>query len=238
MSALSIILLILIVLAILTPFHGATDLHFHKAPKQGTIRVACVGDSITNGALIFGCFFRSYPARLQKMLGRKYHVENYGLNDRTVQSNADKPYEREAEFERSLAFRPEIVIILLGTNDTKSHNWVSQEQFGKEYRRLLQNYRDLDSVKMIILCTPPWQRNAGNFVEHLTNDTSAERTPQVAEEVRRIGEEYGLPVIDLYREFCKREDLLCYDGVHPNNKGDDVIADRICREMLIFQDCR
>ena len=222
----------IILLLILFALFGATDIHFHRKPQNGKIRVACVGDSITNGALIPGCFFRSYPARLQRLLGEKYHVENYGLNERTAQVSADRPYVREKEFQRSLAFRPEIVVILLGTNDTKPHNWVSPEQFGKEYRELLKNYRDLESVKRIILCMPPWQRDSANFLEHLTNDTSAELTPFAAEEVKRIGEEESLPVIDLYREFYQRKDLQNFDGLHPNGKGDDVIAERVYREIL------
>ena len=222
------IFLFLIAVVLLAVLFGATDLHLHRKKRsERAHRVACVGDSITNGALIPDCFRYSYPSRLQRLLGGTYHVENFGLNDRTLQFSGDKPYSNEAEYRNSLSFIPDTVVILLGTNDTRAVNWHSTERFLSEYRVLLQRYAALNSRPRLILCTPPWATDAPNRIARLTNDTVADRLPAIVDAVKAVGAEYALPVVDLYTAFKGRKDLLSYDGVHPNRKGAALIAQRV-----------
>ena len=49
-----------------------------------TIKVACMGNSITAGAGISNAAER-YPAQLQSILGDGYEVRNFGQNSQTVQ---------------------------------------------------------------------------------------------------------------------------------------------------------
>jgi len=228
------LILLIILLSLMIPLLGITELHFHRSPKKGSVRIACIGDSITNGALIPGCFFRSYPSVLQNLLGSGYHVENYGLNDRTLQSSGDKPYTAEKEFRNSVSFSPDIVVILLGTNDTKPANWRSKDHFMEEYRKLL-NTISMGKNPRILLCTPSWARDAMNSLSRLSNDSCAEMLPDIVDAVLELGEEYSLPVIDLYREFYERSDLLRYDGVHPNAAGAAHIAELVYNELIKYQ---
>jgi len=215
------------VTAALVPMIGATDIHFHKKPTNGRVRVACVGDSITNGALIPGCFFRSYPAQLGRMLGERYHVENFGLNDRTLQSTGDKPYCKELEYRLSLEFKPDVVVIMLGTNDTRPCNLRSAEEFADEYVKLVRSYQSLSSAPRIVLCLPPWAIKSHNLLMSLTNDTDADALLQINAGIRLAAERLGLEVVDLYSLFENRLDLLNYDGVHPNYKGAKLIAETV-----------
>jgi len=230
MIAFFIILMILLLL-ILFPVMGATDLHFHRKEDNKRIRVACVGDSITNGALIPNCFKNSYPAKLQKLLGKEYHVENFGLNDRTLQSFADKPYEKEAEFRKSLLFMPDIVVILLGTNDTKPFNWRSEEVFYSEYNAFLEHYTGPERAPKIILCTPPWAIPAAGRIMAVTNDADPSVLPDVSAAVKRIGQERSIPVIDLYPQSEGKRELLSYDGLHPNISGAEYIAESVAEQI-------
>ena len=62
-------------------------------PMQGfkePIRVACVGDSITEGAGASGG--NSYPSQLGKMLGEKWTVGNFGVSGTTMLKKGDSPY--------------------------------------------------------------------------------------------------------------------------------------------------
>jgi len=220
------------VLLVLIPFMGASDLHLHRRPDKRRIRVACVGDSITNGALIPNCHKNAYPSQLQRLLGDRYHVENFGLNDRTLQTSADKPYSREKEFRRSLSFVPSILVILLGTNDTKPGNWVSQEHFIAEYKSLLEQYMTAEPTPKIIICTPPWAIPASGKITALTNDAVPSILPEVADAVRKVGEEMSLSVTELYPLFEGKPELLCYDGLHPNNRGAGYIAKTLAEEIL------
>ena len=56
-----------------------------------SIRVACVGDSITYGAKIENRFLNSYASRLQQLLGGKYLVKNFGASGYTLQKNSNFP---------------------------------------------------------------------------------------------------------------------------------------------------
>lgn len=76
------------------------------------IRVACVGDSITQGS--------GYPAKLQVLLGTNYSVGNFGVSGSTVTLNSTKPYMNQTAFEKAQQFQPKVVVIMLGTNDART----------------------------------------------------------------------------------------------------------------------
>ena len=95
-----------------------------KAPRKDAVRVACVGNSITYGAGIKNRSHDSYPSVLGRLLGDKYWVKNFGVSARTMLNKGDRPYMKEQAYQQALAFNPNIVVIKLGTNDSKSFNWV------------------------------------------------------------------------------------------------------------------
>ena len=91
--------------------------------SESITRIACVGDSITYGAAIRDRAKNCYPKVLGDLLGGKYSVRNYGVNGATLLRKGDKPYGKLKAFEEATKFAPNIVIIKLGTNDTKPQNW-------------------------------------------------------------------------------------------------------------------
>ncbi len=104
------------------------------------IKIACVGNSITYGSGIVNRDKNSYPAQLQYYLGDKYKVVNFGVSGATVLSEGDFPYISTKEYNESKAFQPDIVLIKLGTNDSKAHNWKFSNSFLKDYKRLVNSY--------------------------------------------------------------------------------------------------
>ena len=60
-----------------------------------------------------------YPAQLQAYLGDGYEVKNFGASGRTILSKGDYPYSETDTYKASLEYQPDIVLIKLGTNDTK-----------------------------------------------------------------------------------------------------------------------
>ena len=100
-------------------------------PASGDkIRIACVGDSITYGTSVANRAMNSYPAKLEALLGKAVvKVGNFGKpsayvlasdNPYNVKTDASLSYKNTAEFRASLAFDPDVVIIMLGTNDLRS----------------------------------------------------------------------------------------------------------------------
>lgn len=190
------------------------------ASARKPIRVACVGDSITYGAGIEDRSNQSYPADLQRLLGDAYDVRNFGSNARIMMSVGDYPYWNDDNFAKAVEFLPDVVIIMLGTNDTKPHNWNS-ELFPKDYDRMVRAFKALDSHPDIFVCCPPavitdrWGINEKGVVE------------DVIPVVGRVARHHWLDVIDNHSVTAGRAELYTNDGVHPNPAGAQVIAENV-----------
>ena len=101
-------------------------------------KLACVGDSITWGFTIVNRGKYSYPAVLQQLLGEGFEVRNFGHNDAAARFDADTPYVSKKAYRDSLAWEPDIVLLMLGTNDTKPWNW-NPGIFREDYLRLVKS---------------------------------------------------------------------------------------------------
>lgn len=124
------------------------------AEPEAPIRVACLGDSITAGARV-NATAESYPARLQELLGNTYDVRNFGIGGATLIRTGRPNIWQTLDDVRG--FRPHIVIISLGTNDTvggRRKNWDNIEQFEDDYSELINALADLATKPRIVLCTP------------------------------------------------------------------------------------
>lgn len=91
--------------------------------------VACVGDSITYGAGIPNRQHNSYPAQLGRMLQEfdsRWECRNYGVSGATLLRNGDLPYVQQSAYQQARAAAPDVVIIKLGTNDSKPVNWATR----------------------------------------------------------------------------------------------------------------
>jgi lysophospholipase L1-like esterase len=91
------------------------------------IRVACVGDSITQGVHVGG--EDNYPSALQQLLGARYEVRTFGYLCGTVMNIKDRPYMATPEFKKATNYNPHIVIFMLGTNDSKPGEWKQKHGF-------------------------------------------------------------------------------------------------------------
>lgn len=180
------------------------------------VRVACVGDSITWGAGVEGRETNSYPAQLQKLLGSRFDVQNFGRSGATASRTGDLPYWTTEEFTKATEFQPDVVILKLGTNDTKPQNWKGKEAFRKDFRDLLEHFRDLKSKPKLWVCQPvpvygdQWGINAQ------TLDT-------VLEGVEEACDDRKVPVIDLFDALTGHPEMFP-DKIHPNAKGAALMA--------------
>lgn len=183
--------------------------------KEEATRVAAVGDSITAEY----SSDTGYPAKLNDLLGDDYIVENFGASNYAVQSSSDFPYETTESYQKSLAFEPHIVLIMLGTNDTKSTNWQGPERFKKEYTHLLEDYLALESVSKIILASPPTV-----FLETVFEGTiDPEIILPIRDTIKDLSSEYDLEFVDMTKK-TKNHPEWFFDGLHPNAEGAEEIA--------------
>ena len=178
----------------------------------GQTRVACVGDSITEGS--------GYPENLQLMLGADYKVGNFGVSGSTVLTKSNKPYISQKEFRDVKAFGPSIVIIMLGTNDAQEKTFESIEYFSNDYKQLIREYQTLENNPEIWLVKPP-----PIFNNNLNlNNTNLEQG--VIPCIERIANELSLPLIDVNKVLMEYPEYFG-DGVHPNSEGAVLIANEI-----------
>jgi lysophospholipase L1-like esterase len=196
-----------------------------------SLRVACIGDSITYGALVRARRKNSYPAQLQALLGPRYLVRNFGASGCTMQKDGDLPYWDDRNFALSTGFQPGIVLILLGTNDTKAHNWQGVERFARDCHLLLDHYRALPSQPVVFLMTPPKQFIVGDY-RAVNFDMSDERASALSTAIQRLGEEQGVPVIDIRAATAGHPECFLADGVHADAAGARLIAAAACRAIL------
>lgn len=185
------------------------------------IKVACVGDSITYGAGMVNREKNAYPHQLQEMLGPRFEVANFGINGRTALRNGDLPYRETEAYQRALRYRPDLVFLLLGTNDSKSQNRQHLADFAEDYRELIRSFQSLDSQPRIILLLPP-----PSFLEDSTRIWDPVIRQKIKPLIQQIAYEEDLEVIDLYPLLVEQPDLLP-DKVHPSSLGASILARRL-----------
>jgi len=191
---------------------------------QAGTKVACVGDSITFGATIKNRSKMSYPAQLQQELGDEYEVRNFGVNGATMQKATNRPYWKQRSYQKALAYAPDIVIIKLGSNDSKPENWVSADLYITDYLEMIESFRQLPSRPVVYICLPI-PAFPSNFT--ITNKAITE---EVIPAVKVVAERSETKLIDLNTPMLEMGHLVP-DRVHPNGEGAGVIA-RVVAEFL------
>lgn len=182
------------------------------APREQALRVACIGNSITDGMGIDMSEVYGYPAVLQRLLGKNYNVKNFGVSARTLMNKGDLPYMKEQAWADAQAFLPNIVVIKLGTNDSKDYNWIHGADYGADLQKMVDTLRALPSKPQIYVCSPiPAARIWGISDSVIVNG----EIPAI----KRVVKKNKLAYIDLHTEFKPTEGLMQRDGIHPTDKG-------------------
>ena len=226
-----ILLIIAVLIAAAVVLCGYTTVRLPVRREEGKRHIACVGDSVTYGCTLPLFYRYRYPAILQRMVGSDTQVAAFAVNDRTLQDTGNKPFRKERAFRQSKEFRPDTVVILLGTNDSKDNNWISAAVFRQQYTALIAAYRELTPSPRIVICTPPCAFKPINRFFFITNDAKLDRVPEIAEEIKTIAAENGTELVDVYALTQGRRELFGPDGLHPNAAGAKRIAEAVFRTL-------
>ena len=195
------------------------------------------------------------PAQLQSLLGGAYDVRNFGVGGTTMLKRADNPYWNTGAYNQSLAFLPDVVVLMMGTNDAKRGNWGPggrdlAAQFPGDYAAMLASFAALPSKPKIHIMVPPPLYYDGCYGMNQTVINSV-----FPLEVPAIARANGLtaPPIDLFTLFqggCpvvggtpghpnNATDVYCdwvgsggRDGCHPDNTGYGKVAQTVQAALL------
>lgn len=194
------------------------------SPPPQPIRVACVGDSITYGTGIKDRADDSYPVCLGRWLGPGYDVRNFGRSGATLLNKGDMPYIKQKQHDEAVAFKPDIVIIMLGTNDSKHHggglpttnsvaqNWQYKADYVPDYEALIAEFRAANPAAKFYVCYPP-PCFPGRW--GIDDDTIHH---EIIPLIRRVARESHAKIINLYTPFADKKEMFP-DTVHPNEAG-------------------
>jgi acyl-CoA thioesterase I len=207
-KALSYIVLVLVTLAILEGVLLISN--NNEEIIQEPVRVACVGDSITRGT--------EYTLYLWEKLGDKYVVGDFGVGGVTVSLQSDSAYMNTTAFELARQYKPNIVVIMLGTNDASNDLNVSRQDVVSSYLSLIDSFESLDGdTEIFLVLPPPLFDNSANLNARLLEEIVVPAIVEVANVT-------GLPLFDVHTPLLAHPDFFI-DGVHPKVSGAIVIAD-------------
>ena len=171
------------------------------------IRVACVGDSITEGTY--------YPSYLRDLLGVNYTVGNFGAGGSTVLFSSDKPYIYRSAFQKALAFHAAIVVIILGTNDANPKYYGQIDNFIRDYKTLINKFQ-VERPQIYLVKPPP-------IFDDGMGPNSANLVEGVIPRIEQVADDLDLPIIDVYTLLLNHPEYF-WDGVHPGIEGAQIIA--------------
>lgn len=179
------------------------------------IRIACVGDSITQGVGSSNEKTASYPAQLASILGRKYEVGNFGVGGSVITCSSERAYTATEKYRESLSFKPDIVLFMLGTNDIALLINGKVDQVYEDALAILESYQKLSPAPEI------W----------ILGSTARSDTIERREGVRdilipmqkKLAKELDARFIDLNALTWDRQQLFP-DSLHPDDTGYTFLA--------------
>ncbi len=222
--------------------------------KNRPIRVACVGDSITEKGACIGNNNYTYVSQLSDLLGSDYEVTNHGHSGQTMcktgmccRNNETWPcsYWNTPQFKAAIASSPDIVTIMLGTNDAKRCNWYGPpdgnptgngHEYVLDYLEMLQVFWSLPSAPKIYIAIPPPLVHPPehpdrpvpfDMDDHVANDELTVLVPSIAKQFgSKVNTTIG--IIDVWSALGGpqgyQDPSMTCDGCHPKKDAFTIIA--------------
>lgn len=214
--------------------------------KKNCVRIACVGDSITQGYGTKYVPHLSYPAVLQRKLRRdktlacfkkytdkassrcvKFEVRNFGKNSATVMHDLPESYIDHPFYRQVLHSNADIIFFMLGTNDSKVAVWKDADLFKTFYTDILASFAAMASSPRIVLMYPPkaykpdlWENSFFTIQDQVIKN-------EIIPTIHKIADELHLEIIDIYNLTDNHRTWFGFDGIHPNGIGAYEIASLI-----------
>ena len=140
--------------------------------------------------------------------------------------SGDTVHEVQARFESDVArFRPEMVILALGTNDA---NRLTDDEFRSGMREVIDRLQALGSQILLRTVPPIWERQPSRI---WPDDAALQAKIAIT---RSLAAERALPFVDIYgwwRELEQTGDLviesLMTDEIHTNAAGHALISQQL-----------
>lgn len=191
---------------------------------KNDIKIACIGDSITEGFGIDWQSNNSYPALLDSILGEGYEVMNFGRSATTMMETGNFPYWSAKEFNNTLEYKADITILKLGTNDAKLFQW-NIDKYKTSYQHMIDTLKSINPNMTIKVCLPAW------VASDRWEITDSVVSTYVIDAIKDIAQKNSLEIIDIYGHLQGHNELYLNDGIHPNRAGALSMAKKIASHI-------
>jgi isoamyl acetate esterase len=202
-------------------------------PQQKKQRIIFFGDSITQAGVNPG----GYIMRIDSMCTKEGQKENYEFIGAGIGGN--KIYDLYLRMEEDvLAKNPDVVFIYVGVNDVWHKSMfgtgTDPDKFEKFYQAVIKKLT-VKNIK-VVLCTPAAIGEKTDFSNSQDGDLNA-----YSSIIRGLAKNNNLPLVDLRKLFLeynvknnpdnKAKGILTGDGVHLNEKGNQLVADAMWKTI-------
>ena len=208
--------------------------------------IALVGDSLTWGFGSSNPSTKSYPAVLQTFPGFIEHrVLNFGDNGKCAMKRCQKASYWNSLLNRAINSLPNIVVIMLGTNDAKDKHW-NEKEFRRDYTDLVYQFKNISTNPSIFICIPPPLISDSiigyaDIRSDVINDFIPRIIPEIAQSIKEV------QVIDNFNRFggANVNDTNAYliiknkpmhhgrnDGCHLSDAGYEKIAGNVAQAII------
>jgi lysophospholipase L1-like esterase len=193
---------------------------------QKAKRIIFFGDSITQQGVGANGYVTRIKEELEKTAKGQYDVIGAGIG-------GNKVYDLYLRLDDDvLAKSPDVVVIYIGVNDVwhkaTSGTGTDPDKFQKFYEAIIKKLKEKKCK--VILCTPATIGEKTDFTDQQDGDMN-----KYAQFIRDIAKKDNLPLCDLRKAFLeynlknnpqnKEKGILTVDGVHLNEKGNQMVAD-------------
>ena len=194
------------------------------------IKVACVGDSIAFGTEVPDRDANSCPAQLQKILGEGFEVGNFASANTSISPDPPTPYIETSQYKEAVNFLPNVVLLHLGTYDTRPQLWLQSWKLRIAYAEIIAKFRTLPSKPVVWVLKP-----VPTFQSGETGVNSKILEEEILPLLDGVAAKAKAPSIDLHAPFRNRPELFP-DGIFPNPDGAAEIAKIIASELGKYRD--
>lgn len=197
------------------------------------VRIGFIGNSITIGSFLAKPEIECYPAQTRLLLQEKYGdtciVSNYAVSGRTMLKHGDFPIWNERSFKTGLDNAPNILLICLGTNDSKPYNWdVYGKDFYADYKSMIDTFKHRNPYIKFIVCRPA---PAFAVVYDIRNEVIKNGVIPIVDSIAKYAK---AEVVDFYTPLVDSVSLFP-DMIHPNARGAKVFA-KIVFDKIVSSD--
>lgn len=200
--------------------------------KNNPLKWVFTGDSITQGAK-HTSGFRSYPEifseHVKFEMGRARDI----VINTAISGNATTDILKDFDW-RIGQFKPQVVSIMIGTNDAASSRNISVEVFENNLRSLIKKFRDINAIPII---------NTPNTILPGERPDKNERMqlPLYVAAIRRVARKMQTIFVDHWSYWENNqqkvnEEIWMADPLHPDGRGHLEMARQIFSILGICKD--